>query len=611
MKRKNLFLSVCFLSGFLSLSAQQPARQAKDTLRDNAIVPPEVLNQHLATLLHDWQLEFSKSENDCSRGANVIYSDTVYMHRLYKLPSEMELSYNQVVRSYIDMYANRKRELVGYMLALGDYYFPMFEEALDRYGLPLELKYLPVIESALNPVAVSRVGATGLWQFMLKTGKGYGLDVNSLVDERRDPYKATDAAARYLKDLYAIYGDWNLVIAAYNCGPGNVNKAIARSGGKNDYWQIYYGLPRETRGYVPAFIAANYIMNYYDKHHICPEVLYSPMSALDTIHVDKEIHFAQISAVLGVPIDEIRRLNPQFKKDIIPGNFHTYALVLPTNKAVAFIDKRNEILEYRKNEYLVHRANTDEFVRSDELSGGTSANVYYRVRKGDNLGKIAQRNGVTVAQLKSWNGLRSTKLSIGKRLIVKKRAAAPVSTPQPAERVLAQNTDTVADPATSGPISKGSIIAQYFEQQHSKHASPENNIVLAEGMAASESELEQPEPIEEQTVEQPEDSLSSEDISDVEPIEPTEPQVYPKTTTTIVYYKVRKGDNLEKIARRHGVTVEQLKLWNGLNSTKISVGDRLVVNEKKTVAAAVTDNKEAALSPSVRDPLFHNSHASQ
>lgn len=242
----------------------------KDTISDNAIVYPESMSEKLSDLLAAWQLELSTDELQCLRGQNVSYHDTIYANRLYTLPTVMELSYNQVVKSYIEMYSTRRREQVSYMLALGEYYFPMFEEALDRHGLPLELKYLPVIESALNPIAVSRVGATGLWQFMLRTGKSYGLEVNSLVDERRDPYKSTEAAVKYLKDLYAIYGDWNLVIAAYNCGPGNVNKAIARSGGKRDYWEIYYKLPKETRGYVPAFIAANYIMNHFSDHNICP-----------------------------------------------------------------------------------------------------------------------------------------------------------------------------------------------------------------------------------------------------------------------------------------------------------------------------------------------------
>ena len=370
---------------------------------------------------------------------NVMFHDSVYTKRLYEMPTEMEMSYNHVVRQYIDMYANRRRDMVGYMLTIGKYYFPMFEEALDKHGLPLELKYLPVIESALNPVAVSRVGATGLWQFMLRTGQGYGLQVNSLVDERRDPHKSTEAAVRYLKDLYAIYGDWNLVIAAYNCGPGNVNKAIARSGGKRDYWQIYYNLPRETRGYVPAFIAANYIMNFYERHNICPIESYQEMVALDTVHVNNQVHFNQISEVLNIPLSDIRRWNPQFKKDVVPGNSQNYALILPTNKVYAFLEQKDEIANFRRNDFMTHRENTDQYLVSSGSSSVSGTNVYYKVRKGDNLGRIASKHRVTVKQLQAWNNLKTTRISVGKNLIVGKRAVAqPVQ--QQTETLVAQQT---------------------------------------------------------------------------------------------------------------------------------------------------------------------------
>jgi membrane-bound lytic murein transglycosylase D len=440
MKKIFLILFSCVTMGMPIVSAQGSSQPNKDNIQDDSIVAPESLNEHLATLLHEWQIDFSKSDNACRQGANVIFHDTVYSRRLYNMPTEMELSYNQVVRQYIDMYANRRRDMVGYMLTIGNYYFPMFEEALDKHGLPLELKYLPVIESALNPVAVSRAGATGLWQFMLRTGKGYGLQINSLVDERRDPHKSTEAAARYLKDLYAIYGDWNLVIAAYNCGPGNVNKAIARSGGKHDYWQIYYNLPRETRGYVPAFIAANYIMNFYDKHNICPVESFQEMTALDTIHVNNQVHFNQIAEVLDIPLSDIRRWNPQFKKDRVPGNYQRYTLILPTNKVYAFLEKEEEIMNFRRSDYITHRENTDGYLASSGSSiSGNSENVYYRVRNGDNLSKIASRNGVSVSQLRSWNNLRSTRITAGKSLIVRKK---PVDSPvrEAGETELAQQT---------------------------------------------------------------------------------------------------------------------------------------------------------------------------
>ena len=439
--RKYAFLFFFLLTSMSALISQNQTKEKikktstlKESIQDSSIVIPENLNKKLSKLLHEWQIDFSNSKNQCSKGLNVVYSDSVYMQRLYDLPTVMELSYNSVVRSYIDMYTVRRRDMVSYMLSLGEYYYPIFEEALDRYGLPLELKYLPVIESALNPVAVSRMGATGLWQFMLQTGKQYKLDVNSLVDERRDPYKATEAAAKYLHDLYQIYEDWNLVIAAYNCGPGNVNKAIARSGGKRDYWDIYYQLPRETRGYVPVFIAANYVMNYYNEHRICPQETDNDLIALDTVHVTNEVHFKQISDVLNIPIEQIRRYNPQFKRDIIPGNHKSYALVLPTEHMYAFISNNDEIVNHKKSIYLTHRKETLTNLNAGLASVGNMLKTYYRVKKGDTMGGIARRNGTTVARLQRMNGMRSTRISIGKRMVVK-QIAQPVTVVEKSENV--------------------------------------------------------------------------------------------------------------------------------------------------------------------------------
>lgn len=459
MKRAILIVIVIVCGG-LGLMAQKNLPAGAGNIQDSAIVYPESMTEGLSDLLRNWQLDLSNAEIDCKRGQNITFHDSVYLKRLYNLPTEMEVSFNSVVKQYIEMYAVRKREQVSYMLALGDYYFPMFEQVLDKYGLPLELKYLPVIESALNPVAVSRAGATGLWQFMLRTGKGYGLEVNSLVDERRDPYKSTEAAALYLKDLYAIYGDWNLVIAAYNCGPGNVNKAIARSGGKSDYWEIYSRLPRETRGYVPAFIAANYIMNHYADHNICPAHSSSLTVALDTVHVNERMHLAQIAGVLDIPLSELQRLNPQFRRDVIPGDFQAYSLVLPSEKMYAFIDKNDTIINYDKARYFTHRASTDSYLGATVSSvSGNTANVYYRVRKGDNLSTIAKRNGTTVAKIKSWNGLTSTRLSIGKQLIVGQKA---VPIPQP-------KTEPEKNEYSHTESSGGSnIISSYLQDQLEK-----------------------------------------------------------------------------------------------------------------------------------------------
>lgn len=320
MKRIILGSSLLFCALFAvpAMHAQESVEvliRENGTERQESIELPKSMTYPLDSLLNDWKAKnYIDLGKDCSTSTvNPMFSDSVYIDRLSRMPTVMEMPYNEIVRKFIDMYTGRLRNQVAFMLSACNFYMPIFEEALDAYGLPLELKYLPIIESALNPSAVSRAGACGLWQFMLATGKIYGLESNSLVDERRDPIKATWAAARYLKDMYDIYKDWNLVIAAYNCGPGTINKAIRRSGGKTDYWEIYNYLPKETRGYVPAFIAANYVMTYYCKHNICPMETDIP-EATDTVQVSRNLHFEQISDLCGISLDQIKSLNPQFKK---------------------------------------------------------------------------------------------------------------------------------------------------------------------------------------------------------------------------------------------------------------------------------------------------------
>ena len=318
---------------------------------------PEAMTYDLDSLLNLYMSKtYLDEDNDCRmRDENPTFTEEEYIDRLSRLPYLMEMSYNDVVRSCIDRYSGRLRKSVSYMLGSSNFYFPIFEEALESYGVPLELKYLPIIESALNPRAVSRVGATGLWQFMLATGKRYGLKVNTLVDERRDPVKSSYAAAHYLSDLYKIYGDWNLVIAAYNCGPGNITKAIHRANGSTDYWQIYPYLPAETRGYVPAFIAANYIMNYYCEHNICPMRSRLPEST-DTVVVRKNVHLQQIANVCGIDIEELRTLNPSYRHDIVPGATEPSAIRMSMADITKFIDMEDSVYRYRADELLTRRA---------------------------------------------------------------------------------------------------------------------------------------------------------------------------------------------------------------------------------------------------------------
>jgi membrane-bound lytic murein transglycosylase D len=330
----------------------------------------------------------------------------------------MEMPYNEVVQSCIDRYTGRMRRTVGFLLGASNFYMPMFEEALDAYQLPLELKYLPIIESALNPTAVSRVGATGLWQFMLSTGKQYGLETNSLVDERRDPVKASYAAARLLSDLYKVYNDWNLVIAAYNCGPGNINKAISRAGGERDYWKIYPYLPKETRGYVPAFIAANYVMNYYCEHNICPMSSRLPVKT-DTVLVDRNINLNQVASICGFDIQMLRSLNPEYKRDIVPGATKPYAIRLPLTDVTRFIEMQDSVYNASSSDKRLVVDVDEQSVKSSKSDKRSSGAKYHTVRRGDTIGGIARKYGTTAAKIRKLNGLRKDTIRVGQKLRVR------------------------------------------------------------------------------------------------------------------------------------------------------------------------------------------------
>lgn len=342
--------------------------------------------------------------------------DSIYKQRLQALPFVIEVPYNEVVRRYILRYVKHSPRQLAALQRKAEYYFPIFENILAKHDLPYELCYMPVIESALNPQARSHMGATGLWQFMPATGKKYGLEINSLVDERMDPIRSTEAACLFLKNLYGIFQDWNLVIAAYNCGPGNVNKAIHRAGGKRDFWSIYPFLPRETRGYLPIFIAASYAMNYAQEHGICPADPLPTMAA-DTIITTHRQHLKQIADNIDIPLAELRRLNPQYPRDIIPGG-KSYAICLPIEKAGMYIDLQDTILAYRAEELIHNRRDEIELLHRTSVNGGYSINgvTYYKIKEGDTLGGIAKKFRVSVKQLKAWNGLKSDMIRAGKTL---------------------------------------------------------------------------------------------------------------------------------------------------------------------------------------------------
>ena len=455
MKKIYLFIVTLLVVSSSSLQAQVVDDDTEITVTnekgENEIFDlPEAMTSEIDSLLHLYNTKtYLKRDADCNLpNVNKTYEPDVYKDRLRRLPTIMEMPYNNVVQKFIDRYSNELRNAVGIMLGASNFYMPIFEQALETYSLPLELKYLPVIESGLNPKAVSRVGATGLWQFMLATAKNYGLEINSLLDERCDPIKSSYAAANYLSDLYRIFGDWNLVIAAYNCGPDKLTQAIHRAGGSKDYWKIYPYLPRETRGYVPAFIAANYIMNYYCEHNICPMTTDLPAKT-DTILVSRDVHFKQIAQVLNVDEELVRSLNPQYRKDIVIGYTKPSTLRLPVDKINSFIDQEDSVYAYNADVLLTKRSEVEvaqevPSYSSGRTSASSSRKSYSRskskrsrrkssrssrrrrsssktvtVRGGDTLSEIAARNNTTVKKLKKLNGLKGNNIRKGKKIRVR------------------------------------------------------------------------------------------------------------------------------------------------------------------------------------------------
>lgn len=417
-----------------------PNRQAPSDI-DTSL--PSLRAENMDSIMGLWYVRnYATVDPDADNRPSVATSEAEYIERLKNINTVIHMPYNNEVRSFINMYADKRKGLVSNLLGKNHYYLPIFENALEKWGVPQELKYLPIIESALNPMAVSPAGAGGLWQFMPSTATGLGLEVSSLVDERRDPYRSSEAAARLLKQLYETYNDWSLAIAAYNCGPGNVNKALRRAGNPNaDFWEIYRYLPSETRGYVPAFIAANYIMTYYDKHNIKPVVMKKPL-LVDTVKINKRIHFQQISDVLGIPMDEIRGLNPQYRTDIIPGSKgRPYTLALPYRLIDWYVFNEDSIANHDADRYsrrLVVEPGSSKNSRSqyvasepsipepqeEKAADGQSAEgtfvedrvvKYHKVGRNETLASIATRYGVSEKDIAEANGLDG-KVSKGQTL---------------------------------------------------------------------------------------------------------------------------------------------------------------------------------------------------
>lgn len=492
---------------------------------------PEGMTYSLDSLLSQYNAKmYLQPDTTCHfKDENPSFDQEVYIDRLRRMPTIMEMPYNDIVQKFIDRYSGELRHSVSYMLGASNFYMPIFEQALETYNLPLELKYLPVIESALNPRAVSRVGATGLWQFMLSTGKRYGLEVNSLVDERRDPLKASYAAAHYLSDLYKIYGDWNLVIAAYNCGPQKLNKAIHRAKGKTDYWHIYPYLPRETRGYVPAFIAANYIMTYYCDHNICPMITELPAKS-DTVVVNQDVHFEQISAILGISTDELEALNPQYRHDIVNGLTEPRALRLPASLIGPFIDHEDSIYNYKADEYLQKRTIVDV---NDETVGrshrSSSRSKARRTRRNRNTNEDSQD--------------RTTDKPNDGSSDVNDNDDAEDASNASEQGAASEDTETESSEDVTTSLSTTSARRYRSTRRSASRSKSSNRNSHSSGRSQK-----------------------------------SKKQKKDKQADRTQHVKIRKGDTLSEIAERNHTTVKKLKRLNGIKGTTIQPGKKLKIN---------------------------------
>lgn len=565
---KKIAISLILSCGALTSWAQSSLLSLRDSIQDNDIVSPTSFETDYEELQKNWYIQNYTDLIEPKESRSVSTpSDQVYIERLKRLQNEMgfeiELPFNNVVKSYIEMYtSSRRRRLVENMLGMWLYYEPIFEEALAKEGMPLELKYLPIIESALNPNAVSPAGAAGLWQFILSTGRGMGLEVNSLVDERRDTYKASQKAAEFLKSLYKTYDDWSLAIAAYNCGPGNVNKAIRRSGGgKKDYWEIYNYLPRETRGYVPAFIAAAYVMNYHNEHGISAALAKKPLLT-DTVHVSRRLHFDQISKVIDLETEALKTLNPQYRKEIIPGSpVKPYVLILPSKQVYSYLMSENTIGQYEEETYAIRETAepgvSRDFVRTDSVAATDSTNtssdngvavasattkgsvvnanegftskeevIIHEVRRGETLKSIADKYGTNTSRIKKENDLTSNTINRGQKLQI-----------------------TV----------------------YKKVLADDNN-----SSKKSESSTKR--------VESPKKEKNS---------KADKRRERTKKETKAKSHTVKSGESLDRIARKYGVSVNELKKANNIkkNDNTIHPGDKIKIPSKKSKSSSKKKSK--------------------
>ena len=611
---RHIALSAALCAAALCAQARPSILTLADAAADSTVVFPESVETDVNRMMQNWYLQnYTALDKEVDNRPDVATTDAELIERLQAIPTTIEMPFNSVVRQYIDMYTGRKRSLVESMLGMSLYYMPIFEQAIEKEGIPIELKYLPVIESAMNPDAVSRAGAVGLWQIMLPTARGLGLEINTLVDERRDPVRSSEAAARYLRELYDIYKDWSLAIAAYNCGPGNVNKALRRAGddARKDFWAIYPYLPRETRGYVPCFIAATYVMNYYNKHNISPALAKKPI-VTDSVHVSRRVHFQQIADILKLPVEQLQVLNPQYRKQEIPGTpERPWPLVLPANQTYAYIMSEDAIAAHNADLYArrdVVEPATGMEARPATVDGQEGEWVvtedvkWHKVRRNETMASIAKRYGVSLKSLKRWNGnIRKPRRGQSVKIVSTKRVFKPyekqptdsttiqqnveptdnllVRNPETSQTPTEQLTATVDEATALDPIDNGSEAvadagmdaATTAETSTGAASDASGKVGGAFSASHAKQEAARQAEAERLAAEQAAADKAAQKKAAADKARKKKQQQH-KTVT------VRKGDSLARIAKKNGTTVAALQKLNpSVKSGKIQPGDKIRV----------------------------------
>lgn len=611
---RHIALSAALCAAALCAQARPSILMLADAAADSTVVFPESVETDVNRMMQNWYLQnYTALDKEVDNRPDVATTDAELIERLQAIPTTIEMPFNSVVRQYIDMYTGRKRSLVESMLGMSLYYMPIFEQAIEKEGIPIELKYLPVIESAMNPDAVSRAGAVGLWQIMLPTARGLGLEINTLVDERRDPVRSSEAAARYLRELYDIYKDWSLAIAAYNCGPGNVNKALRRAGddARKDFWAIYPYLPRETRGYVPCFIAATYVMNYYNKHNISPALAKKPI-VTDSVHVSRRVHFQQIADILKLPVEQLQVLNPQYRKQEIPGTpERPWPLVLPANQTYAYIMSEDAIAAHNADLYArrdVVEPATGMEARPATVDGQEGEWVvtedvkWHKVRRNETMASIAKRYGVSLKSLKRWNGnIRKPRRGQSVKIVSTKRVFKPyekqptdsttiqqnveptdnllVRNPETSQTPTEQLTATVDEATALDPIDNGSEAvadagmdaATTAETSAGAASDASGKVGGAFSASHAKQEAARQAEAERLAAEQAAADKAAQKKAAADKARKKKQQQH-KTVT------VRKGDSLARIAKKNGTTVAALQKLNpSVKAGKIQPGDKIRV----------------------------------